>query len=112
MRLQERLVQETYAHEDALSAFLEDAAVNLLQACILTTADGNRQLLIDTAVSCAPARSFQASLSRTVDPSFTLRVDRLTDAPRIMHMRITFFCSRAVAGNEAQTRPSVSARHT
>ena len=57
--LQERLVQQTYSYETALSAFLEDVAVDLLQAYIAVGSDGSKLLKISTAIDCAPGRTFQ-----------------------------------------------------
>lgn len=57
--LQERLVQQTYSYETALSAFLEDVAVDLLQAYIAVGSDGSKLLQIRTAINCAPGRTFQ-----------------------------------------------------
>ena len=57
--LQECLLQATYRFEPALTAFLEDAAVDLVACSIYTTSAGQKQLSISNVADFTRFYEFQ-----------------------------------------------------
>ena len=57
--VQEWLLHETYRSEQAITAFLEDATVDLVACSVYVAASGRKQLVISNTADFSPSCDFQ-----------------------------------------------------
>lgn len=57
--VQEWLLHETYRSEQAITAFLEDATVDLVACSVCAAASGHKQLVISNTADFSPSCDFQ-----------------------------------------------------
>ncbi|DBA90074.1 TPA: hypothetical protein ACH3X2_004335 [Trebouxia sp. C0005] len=62
--VQEWLLHETYRSEQAITAFLEDATVDLVACSVCVAASGHKQLVISNTADFSPSCDFQLLLTK------------------------------------------------